>query len=91
MIDSGASETVALIQNFPHYKVFETTAIGDTYSSDAGRQMMDIVNVGGNAVETIDEHGVSNWVQCQMCKRVGADKMLGNESRLVQANHTVVF
>ena len=49
------------------------------------------MSVVEKAVETVDEHAISNWVQFQTCGGIGAGKMLGSVSRLVQANHTVEF
>ena len=91
MVDSGASETVAPHDKFPSYELIETTASGITYSSAAESQAEDIVNMGEKFVETSDVNGVKSWAKFQMCKGLGNGKILGSVSRLVQANHTVVF
>ena len=91
MVDSGASETVASHEKFLSYELVETTASGVTYSSAAESQAEDIIDVGEKFVETVDENGVTSWAKFQMCKGLGNGKILGSVSRLVQANHTVVF
>ena len=91
MVDSGASETVASDKEFASYPLTPTTATGTTYSSAAEKQFEDIVNIGEKVVETVDEHGNVNWAKFQICKGLSKGKILGSVSRLVQANHTVVF
>ena len=46
MIDSGASETAASVVKFESYPIEKTRASGRTYSSQAGKQAEDVVNVG---------------------------------------------
>ena len=91
MVDSGASETVASEEYFPAYELIETTASGVTYSSAADKTAEPIVNLGQKLVEVVDEYGTCSWAKFQICRGLGQGRILGSVSRLVQANHTVVF
>lgn len=91
MVDSGASETVASQDKFPTYQLEETTASGTTYSSAAEKQAEDIVNVGQKYVQVVDDKGNESWAKFQICKGLGANRILGSVSRLVESGHSVVF
>ena len=91
MIDSGASETVASEDRFPSCELVKTTASGITYSPAAESQAEDIINIGEQFVETVDENGVTSWAKFQICKGLSGGRILGSVRRLVQSNHTVVF
>ena len=70
MIDSVASETVAYHDKFPSYPLEETTASGTTYSSAAGKDAAQIVNVDQKYVQVVDARGNESWAKIQMCKRL---------------------
>ena len=91
MIDSGASETVASEDKFGTYPLERTTATGTTYSSAAAKQSEEIVNLGQRYVQVTDEKGRESWAKFQICKGLGANRILGSVSRLVEAGHSVVF
>ena len=91
MVDSGASETVASEDKFGTYPIERTTATGTTYSSAAAKQTEEIVNLGQRYVQVTDERGTESWAKFQICKGLGANRILGSVSRLVEAGHTVVF
>ena len=57
MIDSGASETEASVEKFELYPIEKTAASGTTYSSAAGKQAEDIVNVCQRYIRVVDDHG----------------------------------
>ena len=91
MIDSGASETVASEDKFGTYPLERTTATGTTYSSATAKQSEGIVNLGQRYVQVTDEKGRESWATFQICKGLGANRILGSVSRLVEAGHSVVF
>ena len=62
IIDSGASETGAPVEKFESYPVEKTTASGTTYSSAAGHQAEEIVNVD-RYTRVVDDHGTESWVK----------------------------
>ena len=66
-IDAGASEIVASVEKFESYPIEKTTASGTTYSSVAGKQAEDNVNVGQRYIRVVDDHGLESWAKSQMC------------------------
>ena len=91
MNDSGASETVVSVEKFEPYPIEKRTASDTTYSSAAGKQAEDVVNVGQRHIPVVGDHDTESWAKFQMSRGPGHDKVLGSVSRWDGSGLSVVF
>ena len=65
MIYPVASKTVASVEKSESYSIETSTASGTTYSSAAGKQAEDSVDVGQRYIRVVDEHGTRVGPSCK--------------------------
>ena len=82
-IDSGPSETRASVEKFESHPIHIATASGTTFSSAAGNQAEDIVNVGQRYIRVVDDHVTESWAKFQMWRGFGQEMILGSVSSLL--------
>ena len=69
------------MEKFESYPIQNATASGTTFSSAAGKQAEDIVNVGQRYIRVVDDHGTESWAKFQMWRGFGQEMTLGGVQR----------